>query len=208
LRNGELVLLGLAAARAISERDIVEIATLEARLRAVEERQRVTMDTTRADRERLAEAEYLIESLGAAAVDYQERVWDLEERSCNNYHHLCHLGGRVYEEQDLATRTRKAWERSDQQRLEELEEISALLPSKKRPQLRAETFELPPTLLPPLRQYPRGAQETVEMDHTLEYVPDYYGGPVIRLPGYPGVNSLPFYSVPPDSSSEAPQCTP
>jgi hypothetical protein len=57
----------------------------------------------------------------------------------------------VYEEQDLATRTRKSWERSDQRRLEELEEISALLPPKKRPRLRAETFELPSTVLPPLR---------------------------------------------------------
>jgi tRNA-dihydrouridine synthase len=52
----------------------VEIATLEARLRTAEERHRVIVDTTRADREWLAEAEYLIESLGAAAVDYQERV--------------------------------------------------------------------------------------------------------------------------------------
>jgi hypothetical protein len=86
----------------------MEIATLEARLRAAKERHRVTLDTTHADRERLAEAEYLVESLGAAAVDYQERVWDLEERGRYNYHHLCHLGGRVYEEQDLAARTRKA----------------------------------------------------------------------------------------------------
>jgi hypothetical protein len=45
------------------------------------------------------------------------------------------------------------------------------------------------------------------MDHALEDVRDYYGGPVIRLPGYPGVNSPPFYSVPPDFSLEAPQCT-
>jgi tRNA-dihydrouridine synthase len=52
----------------------VEIATLEARLRTAEERHRVIVDTTCADREWLAEAEYLIESLGAAAVDYQERV--------------------------------------------------------------------------------------------------------------------------------------
>jgi hypothetical protein len=66
---------------------------LEARLRTVEERHRVTVDTTHADRERLAEAEYLIESLRAAAVDYLERVWDLEERSRHNYYHLCYLGG-------------------------------------------------------------------------------------------------------------------
>jgi hypothetical protein len=59
------------------------------------------VDTTRADRERLAEAEYLIESLRAATLDYQERVWDLEERSRNNYYHLCHLGGQVYEEQTV-----------------------------------------------------------------------------------------------------------
>jgi hypothetical protein len=150
-RNDELVHLGLAAARASSERDAMAIATLKARLRATEERHRVTLDTTRADRERLAEAEYLVESLGAATVDYQERVWDLEERSRYNYHHLCHLGGRVYEEQDRAARTHTAWERSDQRRLAELEEISALLLPKKRPRLRAETFEMPPTLLPPLR---------------------------------------------------------
>jgi hypothetical protein len=113
LRNGELVQLKLAAARANSERDVVEIATLEARLKAAEERHRDTLNTTHKDRERLAEAEYLIESLGAAVVDYQERVWDLEERSRYNYHHLCHLGGRVYEEQDLAARTRTAWVRSE-----------------------------------------------------------------------------------------------
>jgi hypothetical protein len=71
----------------------VEIATLEAWLRAAEERHRVTVDTTRVDRERLAEVEYLIKCLRAAAVDYQERVWDIEKRSRNNYHHLCHQGG-------------------------------------------------------------------------------------------------------------------
>jgi hypothetical protein len=49
----------------------------------------------------------------------------------------------VYEEQDRATRTHTAWERSDQQRLKELEELSAQLPPKKRPRLQAETFELP-----------------------------------------------------------------
>jgi hypothetical protein len=74
LRNDELVQLGLAAARASSKHDAVEIATLEAQLRTTEDRHWVTVDTTRADRERLAEAEYLIESLGVAAVDYQERV--------------------------------------------------------------------------------------------------------------------------------------
>jgi hypothetical protein len=65
-----------------------------------------------------------------------------------------------------------------------------------------------PTLLPPLHPYPRGAQDTVEMDRALEDIRDYYGGPVIRLSGYPGVNSQSFYSVPLDSSPEAPQCTP
>jgi hypothetical protein len=162
------------------------------------------VDTTLADRKQLARAEYLIESLGAATVDYQERVWDLEERSLNNYHHLCHLGGRVYEEQDRASRTRTVWECSYQRRLEELEEISALLPQKKRPRLQAETFELHSTLLPPLCQYPRGTQDTVEMDCDLEDVRDYYGGPVIRLPSYPGVNSPAFHSIPPDFSPEAP----
>jgi hypothetical protein len=63
----------------------------------------------------------------------------------------------VYEEQDHAARTHTAWERSDQRRLVESEKISAQLPPKKRPRLRAETFELPPTLLPQLRPYPRGS---------------------------------------------------
>jgi hypothetical protein len=115
------------------------------------------VEATRADRERLTEAKYLMESVRAAAADYQERVWDLEERSCHNYNHMCYLGGRVYEEQDHAARTHTAWERSDQRRLVELEKISAQLPPKKRPRLRAETFELPPTLLPQLRPYPRGS---------------------------------------------------
>jgi hypothetical protein len=53
----------------------------------------------------------------------------------------------VYAEQDRATRTRTAWEHSDQRRLEELEEISAQLPPKKRPRLRAETFKLPSSYL-------------------------------------------------------------
>jgi hypothetical protein len=75
-------------------------------------------------------------------------VWDLQEGSCHNYNHLCYLRGVVYEERDRAARTHTAWERSDQQRLKELEELSAQLPPKKRPHLRADTFELPPTLLP------------------------------------------------------------
>jgi hypothetical protein len=87
----------------------------------------------------------------------------LEERSRHNYYHLCYLGGRVYEEQDRATRTRTAWERSDQRRLED---ISAQLPPKKRPRLRVETFELSPILLPQLLTYPRGSQDTAERDHT------------------------------------------
>jgi hypothetical protein len=114
----------------------------------------------------------------------------------------------VYEEQGLAASTRTAWERSDQRRLAELEEISAQLLPKKRPRLRAETFGLPPMLLPQLRPYLRGSQDIAEMDRTLQDVRDYYGGLVIRLPGYPGVNLPPFYSVPLDSSPEAPQCTP
>jgi hypothetical protein len=48
----------------------MKIITLEARLWTAEERHRVTVDTTRADRERLAEAKYLIESVRAAAADY------------------------------------------------------------------------------------------------------------------------------------------
>jgi hypothetical protein len=114
----------------------------------------------------------------------------------------------VYEEQDHAARTRTAWDHSDQRRLVELEEISAQLPPKKRPRLQAETFELPLTLLPQLRQYPRGSQDTAKMDRTLKDVRDYYGGLVSSLAGYPVVNSPPFYSVPPDSNPEAPKCTP
>jgi transposase-like protein len=62
-------------------------------LKTVEERHRATVEATRADRERLAEAKYLMESVGAAAADCQERVWDLQERSLHNYYHLCYLGG-------------------------------------------------------------------------------------------------------------------
>jgi hypothetical protein len=89
-----------------------------------------------------------------------------------------------------------------------LQELSARLPLKKRPRLRAETFELPPTLLPRLLSYPRGSQDTAEMDRALRDTCDYYGGPAIRMPGYPGAYSPPFYSVPPNSSPEAPQSTP
>jgi hypothetical protein len=110
----------------------------------------------------------------------------------------------VYEERDRAAKTCTAWERSDQQRLKELEELSTQLPPKKRPRLRAETFELPPTFLPWLRLYPRGSQDTAEMDRALQDTRDYYGVPVIRMPGYPGVHSPPFYSVPPDSSQRCP----
>jgi hypothetical protein len=92
-RNGELVQLGVAVSRASSERDAVKIATLEARLKTTEEKHQPTVEATRADRERLAEAKYLMESVGAAAADYQERVWNLEERTCHYYNHLCCLGG-------------------------------------------------------------------------------------------------------------------
>jgi hypothetical protein len=166
-RNGELVQLRLAAAKAITERDAVRIATLEARLRMAEEQHRATVEATRVDREKLAEANDLLESVGAAAADYQVRAWDLQEGSRHKDNHLCYLGGLVYEERDRAARTRTAWERSDQQRLRELEELSAQLPPKKKTQLRPETFELPPTLLPRLRPYPRGSQDTTEMDRAL-----------------------------------------
>jgi hypothetical protein len=169
---------------------------------------RATVEATREDRVRLAEARDQLESVGAAAADYQVKVWDLQEASRHNYHHLCYLGGLVYEERDRAARTRTAWERSDQQRLRELEELSAQLPPKKRPRLRTETFELPPTLLPRVRPYPSGSQDTTEMDRALQDTRDYYEGPAIRVLGYPGTHSPPFYSVPSDSSPEAPQCTP
>jgi hypothetical protein len=92
-RNGELVQLGLAVARASSECDAVRIATLEARLKTAEENHRAMVEATCADRERLEEAKYPMESVGAVAADYQERVWDLEERSPHNYNHMCYLGG-------------------------------------------------------------------------------------------------------------------
>jgi hypothetical protein len=84
-RNGKLVHLGLAAARASSERDAVRIATLKARLKTAEEKHRATVEATRVDRERLVEAKYLMESVGASAGDYQVRVWDLQEGSHHNY---------------------------------------------------------------------------------------------------------------------------
>jgi BMFP domain-containing protein YqiC len=107
-RNGELVQLGLAATRASAERDTVRIATLEARLKTAEEKHRATVEATRVDREKLAEAKYLMESVGAAAADYQVRVWDLQEGSRHNYNHLCYLCELVYEERDRAARTRTA----------------------------------------------------------------------------------------------------
>jgi hypothetical protein len=55
-RNGELVQLGLAAARASTERDARRITTLEARLRTAQELHRATVEATREDRVRLAEA--------------------------------------------------------------------------------------------------------------------------------------------------------
>jgi hypothetical protein len=132
-RNGELVQLGLATTRASTERDARGIATLEARLRSAQELHWATVEATHEDRERLAEARDQLELVGAAAADYQVRTWDLQEASRHNYHHLCYLGGLVYEERDRAARTRTAWERSDQQRLRELEELSAQLPPNKRP---------------------------------------------------------------------------
>jgi hypothetical protein len=52
-RNGELVQLGLATARATAERDAVRITTLEARLKTAEEKHRATVEDTRVDREKL-----------------------------------------------------------------------------------------------------------------------------------------------------------
>jgi hypothetical protein len=98
-----------------------------------------------------------------------------------------------------------AWECSDQQILKELEELLAQQPPKKRPRLQAETFELPPTLLPWLRLHQRGSQDTAEMDRAIQDTRDYYEGLMIMLLGYPGVHSPPFYSVPPDSSPKVPR---
>jgi hypothetical protein len=92
----------------------MRISTLEAQLKTAEEKHRATVEATRADRERLAEAKYLMESVGAAVADYQERMSNLQEGSRHNYNHLCYLGGLVYEERDRAARTRTTWERSDQ----------------------------------------------------------------------------------------------
>jgi hypothetical protein len=80
-RNSELVQLGPAAARASAERDAVRIATLEARPKTADEKHRATVEATRMDREKLAEAKYLMESVGAVAAHYQVRVWDLQEGS-------------------------------------------------------------------------------------------------------------------------------
>jgi hypothetical protein len=66
------------------------------------------VEATREDRVRLAEARDQLESVGAAATDYQVKMWDLQEASRHNYHHLCYLGGLVYEERDRAARTRTA----------------------------------------------------------------------------------------------------
>jgi hypothetical protein len=152
-------------------------------MRTAQEHHRATVEATREDKEKLAEAKVMLESVGSAAADYQVRTWDLQEASRHNYNHLCYLGGLVYEKRDRAARTRTTWERSDQQRLRELEELSAQLLPKKRPRLREETFELPPTLLPRLHPYPRGSQDTAEMDCALRDTRDYYGGQVIRMPG-------------------------
>jgi hypothetical protein len=73
-RNGELVQLGLATARASAERDIMRIATLETRLRTTQEQHRAIVEATRVDREKLAEAKDLLESVGAATADYQVRT--------------------------------------------------------------------------------------------------------------------------------------
>jgi hypothetical protein len=47
------------------------------------------VEATRVDREKLAEAKDLLESVGAVAADYQVRTWDLQEASRHNYNHLC-----------------------------------------------------------------------------------------------------------------------
>jgi hypothetical protein len=41
-------------------------------------------------------------------IAYLRWKWDLQEASRHNYHHLCYLGGLVYEERDRAARTRTA----------------------------------------------------------------------------------------------------
>jgi hypothetical protein len=128
------------------------------------------VEATRVDRERLAEANYLMESVGAATADYQMRVWDLQEGSRHNYNHLCYLGGLVYEERDRAARTHTAWKRSDQQRLKELEELSAQLSPKKRPRLQAKTFELPRRFIhgcARTREVPRTEQRWTALSKTL-----------------------------------------
>jgi hypothetical protein len=40
-------------------------------VKTTEEKHRATVEATRVDRERLAEAKYLMESVGAATADYQ-----------------------------------------------------------------------------------------------------------------------------------------
>jgi hypothetical protein len=97
-RNGELVQLELAGARASTERDARRIDILEARLRTTQEQHQATVEAMRVDRDKLAEAKDLLESVGAAAADYQVRTWYLQDASRHNYNHLCYLGGLVYDE--------------------------------------------------------------------------------------------------------------
>ena len=79
-RNIQITEWGLAATRASTERAALEIATLKARLEATQTALRESAVAAREDRLRPREKEYLVESLGAACIDYQTRLWGLEER--------------------------------------------------------------------------------------------------------------------------------
>lgn len=85
-----------------------------------------------------------------------------------------------------------------------LEEATALVLPQERPRLRVEDFKLPPSQQPLQPLYPRGSEGTEELTRALQTLSLYYGGPLIGLPDYPGVNSPPFYAVLPDSDPESP----
>ena len=90
----------------------------------------------------------------------------------------------------------------------EFRELAEMLPPQKRPRVRTETFELPPTLLPSQRLYPRGSSDTPEMSRALRSLAGYFNLPEIEIPDYPGVNDPPFYAVPLSPKTVSPPLSP
>ena len=101
-------------------------------------------------------------------------------------------------------RTRSALERSDLRRVMELEKAIALVLPQECKESRVENFELPPTRQPAQPVYPRGCEDTEEMTRALRALSLFYGGPPLEILDYSGMNSPPFYTVPPDSDPESP----